>query len=813
MIQDLTNAFRSLRASRGFTVVALTVLALGIGAGTAIFSVVDAVVLRGLPFDQHDRLAVVYQKDTKHATTFGQGNTTPQTYLDWRGMQQPFQQLAAVAQTSFRLKTEGGEPADARAQRVTPEFFSVLRVSPMLGRQFNPSDEVEGQHRVAILTYGFWQRHFGGSPDAIGKTIDLSENAYEIVGVMPASFSYPVGSDRPSELLVPMFFTKDDRTKGGSHNYNYTVIGRLKDGVSYQQATEQMWRLSEQLDEKDPKWEPGRRAYVLTLHDHLVGKVRGWMLMLLGAVVLVLLIACANVANLMLVRATGRTREMGIRSALGATPGRLVRGLLVEGLVLSSAGALLGLLLAAGGVAILRAWLPAGLPRVASIGIDYRVLSAAIGAACITGLIFGIVPAMQSARPDLVASLKEGGRSATAGGRAHRLRSVLVVAEVALAVILLVGAGLFTGSFVKLMRVDPGLDYHNVLALNIGLRLMPGEKFGPDYGTRNAQYVRQAVEAISRVPGVQMVATISGGLPLTGSWSRTSITLPDKGELKGEGDDIDRRTVSANYLQTLRIPLRKGRYLTDDDRENAPLVAVINETAAKRYWPGQDPVGQRFSLGDKKERTVVGVVADIHHLGPETPPRQECYMPWAQEQTYGGTLVIRTAGDPMSVLPAVKSAIWSVNPEQRLTGDTVTLERYLDRLIAQRRFNMAVLALFGVLGLVIAAVGIYGVMAYVVAQRTNEIGVRMALGATKGNVVSMVLRRAGVLMLLGLAIGAAGSWYLSASVKSFLFEVQPNDVGIFAAALVVLASAGLLASALPARRAAAVDPLVALRSE
>jgi predicted permease len=683
----------------------------------------------------------------------------------------------------------------------------------MLGRQFNPDDEIEGQHRVAILTYGFWQRRFGGSPDAIGKTIDLSENAYEIVGVMPASFSYPVGSDRPTELLVPMSFNNEDRTKGGSHNYNYTVIGRLKDGVSFPQATEQMWRLSEQLEEKDPKWEPGRRAYVLTLHDHLVGKVRGWMLMLLGAVVLVLLIACANVANLMLVRATGRTREMGIRSALGASPWRLVRGLVVEGLVLSIAGALLGLLLAAGGVAVLRAWLPAGLPRVASIGIDYRVLFAAMGAAIVTGLIFGVVPAIQSARPDLVGSLKEGGRSATAGGRAQRLRSVLVVAEVALAVILLVGAGLFTGSFVKLMRVDPGLDYHHVLVLNINLRLLPGEKFGDAYAARNAEYVKQAVDAVNRVPGVEMVATNSGGMPLTGSWSRTKITLPGKGEQTGDGDDIDRRTVSPNYMQTLRIPLRKGRYLSDDDRENAPLVALIYEAAAQRYWPGQDPIGQRFTLGDKKERTVVGVVADIHHLGPETPPRQECYMPWAQEQTYGGTLVVRTAGDPLTVLPAVKSAIWSVNPEQRLTGDTFTLERYLDRLIAQRRFNMAVLALFGVLGLVIAAVGIYGVMAYVVAQRTNEIGVRMALGATKGNVVSMVLRRAGVLMLLGLAIGTAGSWYLSASLKSFLFDVQPNDVGIFAAALAILASAGLLASALPARRAAAVDPLVALRSE
>jgi putative ABC transport system permease protein len=333
---------------------------------------------------------------------------------------------------------------------------------------------------------------------------------------------------------------------------------------------------------------------------------------------------------------------------------------------------------------------------------------------------------------------------------------------------------------------------------------------------------RQVLDAVGHVSGVQTAGEVSGGLPLTGSWSRTSIQLPGKAEMgldhdpdhfiKGDGDDIDRRSVSPDYLQLMRIPLRKGRYLSADDRAGGPPVAVINEAAAQKYWPGREPLGQRFTM-NKQEWTVVGVVGNIHHLGPEIAPRQECYVPLAQDRQYGVSLVVRTAGDPMVVLPAVKAAIWSVNREQRLTGDTVTLERYMDRLIAQRRFNMAVLALFGALGLVIAAVGIYGVMAYVVAQRTNEIGVRMALGATRGNVVSMVLRRAGVLMALGLVIGGIGAWSLSATVKTFLFNVQPNDPGIFAGALAVLAAAGLLASALPARRAATVDPLVALRSE
>ena len=812
MRNDIVTAFRSLRASTGFTLVALTVLGLGIGAGTAIFSVVDAVVLRGLPYDQHDRLGVLYEKDTTHATTFGLGNITSQTYLDWRRLQQPFQQIAAVGGSQFRLKTEGGEPADARAQKVTPEFFSVLRLAPMLGRPFNPSDEVEGQHHVVLLTYGFWQRRFGGSPDAIGRTIDLSETSYEIVGVMPQGFSYPVGSDRPTELLVPMIFSKDDRVKGGNHNYNYTVIGRLKDGVSFQQASDQMWRLSEQLDTQDPKWTPGRRGYVITLHEHLVGKVRGWMLMLLAAVVLVLLIACANVANLMLVRATGRSREMGIRAALGASPWRLVRGLLVEGLMLSLGGAAIGLALATAGVRLLRLWLPADLPRVTTIGIDIRVLAAAVGAAVVTGIVFGIAPALQSAKPDLVGSLKEGGRSSTAGRRAQTMRSVLVVGEVALAVILLVGAGLFTGSFVHLMRVDPGFDYHDVLALNISLRMMPGQKFDADFAARSAAYAQQVIEAVSRVPGVQAVGAVGGGLPLTGSWSRTGVTLPGRGKLEGDGDDIDRRSVTSNYLELLRIPLLKGRYLTGDDRAGSPLVAVINDAAAQKYWPGQDPIGQHLTMNEK-DLTVVGVVGNIHHLGPEIAPRQECYVPLSQDSQYGVALVVRTSAYPMTVLPAVKAAIWSINREQRLTGDTVTLEKYLDRLIAQRRFNMAVLALFGVLGLVIAAVGIYGVMAYVVAQRTSEIGVRMALGATRGHVVSMVLRRASALIAVGLLIGGVGAWSLSAMVKTFLFGVQPNDPRIYLAALAVLASAGLIASAVPARRAATVDPLVALRGE
>ena len=812
MRDDLKAALRSLRQSPTFTAVALTVLALGIGSGTAVFSVVDAVVLRALPFDEHDRLAVVLEHDPTGKSVFGSGQTTAQTYLDWRRLQQSFDGLAAVSGSLFRLTNEQGEPADARGHRVSWEFFPALRVAPMLGRSFTADDEVEGRHRVVILSHGFWQRHFGGATDVVGRIIALSDEPYEVIGVMPRGFQYPVASERPSEVFSPQWFRKEDRVRGGSRNFNFTVIGRLKDGVSFEQAGQQMDQVAAALDAEHPKWGPGRRTMVVPLQEHLVGKVRPWMLMLLGAVTLVLLIACANVANLMLARATVRQREMGIRAALGASRWRLVRGLLVEGLLLSLTGAAIGLLLAYFGVETIRAWLPAGLPRVAGIAIDLRVLLAATAAAVFSGIFFGIIPALQASRPDLTTALKDSGRSSTAASASQRLRGMLVVAEVALAVVLLVGAGLFIGSFVRLMQVDPGFDYRNVLVFNVSPRMPPG-KFDFDAAMKATRtYVPQMHEAVRHVPGVAMVGTVSGGMPLTGSWSRNSVEIPGRGELKGDEHSIDRRTASPEYLQVLKIPLIRGRLIQPTDTASSEQILVINEAAARHYWPGEEALGKRMKI-NKVERVVVGIVGDIRHLGPEQPVRQEAYIPFLQDSSIGASLVIRTHGDPMAVVPAVKAAIWAVNPEQRLTGDVITLEGYMDRLIAQRRFNMALLALFGGLGLVIAAVGIYGVMAYIVAQRTSEIGVRMALGATRGNVVAMVLRRAAVLMAAGLVLGGAAAWFLSANVRSFLFQTEPTDPRIFLASLAVLTAAGFIASALPARRAASVDPLVALRHE
>ena len=810
MREDFKAALRSLRQSPTFTAVALTVLALGIGSGTAVFSVVDAVVLRALPFDEHDRLAVVLEHDPTGKSVFGSGHTTAQTYHDWRRMQESFDGLAAVSNSSFRLKNENGEPADARGVNVTWEFFPMLRVTPLLGRNFTAEDEVDGRHRVVLLSYGFWQRRFGGAPDVVGKTIELSESSYEIIGVMPGGFQYPVAAERPSEVYTPMRIRNEDKVRGGSRNFNLIVIGRLKNGITLEHAGEQMNRVAEALDREHPKWGPGRRARVVTLQEHLVGKVRSWMLMLLGAVTLVLLIACANVANLMLARATVRQREMSIRSALGASRWRLVRGLLVEGLVLSLSGAAIGLLFAYLGVETIRAWLPAGLPRVASIGIDTRVLAAATATATLCGIIFGIVPALQSSRPDLTRALKDSGRSNTAGKGSQRLRGALVIAEVALAVVLLVGAGLFVGSFLRLVSIDPGFDYKNVLTFYVSPRFEPGKFQEAIKASRT--YVPQMQEAVRHVPGVAMVGTVGGGLPLTGSWSRTSVEIPGRGELKGDDNSVDQRIVSPEYLQTMKIPLIRGRLIEPTDVETSEPVVVINEAAARKYWPGEEALGKRVKISSAT-RTVVGIVGDIRHLGPEQPARQEAYIPFYQGSDLGAELVIRAHGDPKALIPAVKAAIWSVNPEQRLTSEVVTLEGHMDKLLAQRRFNMALLVLFGTLGLIIAAVGIYGVMAYLVAQRTNEIGVRMALGATRGNVVGMVLKRAALLMTVGLALGGVAAWLLSSNVESFLFQTQATDPKIFVLSLATLTLAGLAASALPALRAASVDPLVALRHE
>ena len=820
MRDDFKAAFRSLTSSKTFTIVALLVLALGIGASTAIFSVVDAVVLRGLPFDEHDRLVAVGERRAPNPDfppdpardPQAVSSWAPQNYTDVASQQQVFESIAAIGGGAFTLREPGTEPEEIRAQRVTAGFFTVLREGPVLGRAFTVDNETDGRHRVAVLSDGLWRRRFGADPAIVGKTIPLEGGSFEIVGVMSPEFQYPIGAARATDLWVPYVVPPDERIRNPNNISIYLqAIARLKPGVSIEQAQANMDQIGAALKTAHPEWNKDTLFGVRPLHDHIVGaRTKQWMMMLLGAVGLVLLIACANVANLLLARASAREREVGIRAAMGAGRWRLVRQLMVESLVLSLAGSAVALFLAWWAVGVLKSAMPEGVPRIAHIAIDLRVLGAAAGLSIFTGLLFGIFPALQLSRPDLSQALKDGARGASSGGARQRMRSALVVAEVALAVILLVGAALFIGSFRTLMRIDPGFEPDNVLTVGLQPRLERGVSTGdalPDYGPR----IQQIVERVQQVPGVTFAGAISGGMPLGGSMSITNIGIPGR-TLERSDRNISIRRVTPDYHEALGMALKEGRYFEPADRRGAADVIIINESAATKYFPGERAVGRTIVVGGTRPQTIVGVVGDVYQRSLETEPRTEAYIPMAQSRTIFSELVVKTSGDPYVLVPAVKAAVLQVMPDVPLRN-VRTMEEVIARMTAQRKLNMLLLGLFGLLGLVISAVGIYGVMAYVVSQRTREIGVRMALGATRRGIIGMVLRGATVLVLTGLVIGGVGAWYLSAAAKAFLFRMDVNDPRAFAAAIGALALAALLASVIPARRAASVDPMVALRNE
>ena len=817
MRDDFRVAFRSLRASWTFTAVALLVLAMGIGASTAIFSVVDAVVIRGLPFDEHDRLVAVGERRPPNPDFPAPPNrdpealssSAPQNYMDWATRQEVFSSMAGIAGGALTLLEPGAEPEELRSQRVTAAFFDVLRSYPVLGRPLAPENEVDGRHRVAVLSDGLWRRRFGADPDIVGKMIPMDGGPYDVVGVMGAGFAYPVGATRPTELWVPYVVPPDERVRTpGSFSIYLQSVARLKPGVSIDDAQANLDQIALALQQEHPDWNKDNLIGVRALRDHIVGaRTKQWMLMLLGAVGFVLLIACANVANLLLARATAREREIGIRAAMGAGRARLVRLLLVESLVLSLAGAVLAVLVAWWGLNVLRASIPDGVPRLADIALNLRVLAAAVGASLVTGLLFGAVPALHVSRPDLTSALKDGARGASASGIRQRLRGALVVAEVALAVILLVGAALFIGSFRTLMRIDPGFDPENVLTAAIQPRWdrsVPNAP-PPDHGAA----FTEIVERVSRIPGVVHASAISGGMPMGGSMSITTITIAGR-ELPRDDQGVSIRRVTHDYHAALDIPLVRGRLFAPADRDGSVPVVIINESAENKYFPGEDAVGR--TVGINGDRTIVGVVGDVYQSSLETDPRTEAYVPMGQGRTSFAELVIRTSGEPYGVLPAVRAAVLGVLPDVPLRN-VRTMAEVLARQVAQRRFNMLVLGLFGVLGLVIASVGIYGVMAYVVSQREREIGVRMALGASRGSVVGMVLRQAAILVFTGLAIGGAAAWSIGSSAEAFLFGMRVDDPRVFAWAIGSLTVAALAASLIPARRAASVDPMISLRNE
>jgi putative ABC transport system permease protein len=802
--RDVRHAARALRATPAFTIAALAVLALSIGASTAIFSVVDAVILRPLPYPEAERLVAVGEHLIKGPGDWDGRLTAPQNYLDWRARQTTFTGLAAVGYASISLKAEPGQdPEILQTQAVTSEFFAVLGTPPLLGRPFTTENEVSGRARVAVISHGLWQRRFGGDPHVIGRQLPGIRADFDIVGVMPPSFAFPPGAVRPTDAWIPNVFDGEDRVRRNSFSYRLTVIGRLRDGVSLQRAQAEMDGITTALAAETPRWFEDRVAKVMPLRESITHDVRRWMFMLLTAVGFVLLIACVNLANLMLVRVSGRGRDLAIRAALGASRADLARMLLVESLLLSVAGTALGMFVAWLGVGALTSAIPAEVPRVAGIAIDFRILAVATITAVVTGVLFSAVPLVQFSRPRAGTGATHLARTHTATAMHQRVRAALIVVEVALAVVLLVGSGLFLTSFARVASVNLGLDPNNVLTLRV--RPFTGADNHALALQRNRTLLRDILEDVRSLPGIRVAALVDGGVPLRGDLRTIDFTIPGRTR---RGQDLDYNAVSAEYFRALNVPLLKGRFFTDDDRQGSEPVMIINEAAASRFFPDIDPIGQTVQfLGSRR---IVGVVGSIRHDGPETNWRRQGFVPFDQTQATGATMVLKMSSDAPNNVPAVKAAIWSRFPGIPVP-DIQTLSQYLDGLIAQRRFTMLLLAVFGLLGIVIACAGIYGVMAYIVAQRTSEIGIRMALGASPFVILWSVLGRAVLYLSGGLGLGLALAWMLSALVSGFLFQVQPHDPWVYSTVAATLIATGIAAAFLPARRAARVDPLTTLR--
>jgi predicted permease len=813
--RDVRHASRALRGTPAFTAVALVVLTLAIGVSTAILSVVDGVVLRPLPFPDPDRLVALGERHLT-ASHDEESLVAPQNFLDWQAQQRVFTGLAAIGYASISLRPEPGhEPETLTAQAVTPDFFAVLGRQPIRGRTFTSDEAVDGRAVFAVISYGLWQRRFGGAPDVVGRLLPGQLRDFTIVGVMPAGFTYPVEAADPTDVWIPNVFRPEDRVRGNEFSYRLQVIGRLRDGATLEGARAQMAQITARLAAETPRWFTDRRVEVEPLQVAVSRGVRSWMLLLLAAVAAVLLIACLNVANLMLVRANARGRELEIRAALGASRWDLMRGLLVEGLLLALTATALAVSLAWIGVSTLRALLPPDVPRVAGIAIDLRVLAATIAAAVGCAVIFSLAPMLRHGR-GATGSRAPQGRRATAGPVDQRLRGTLVTIEIALAGVLLVGAGLFLASFARVSRVDLGIDAQDVLTVRIRPFVAPRNwQGGPSkvipYETAQRLHrdlLRNVLARARGIAGVETAALVNGGLPLRGDLRTTELAIP--GRVLPPNEDLDFNEISADYFRVLRVPQLRGRPFDATDRETSEAVAIINDAAARHYFPGEDPVGRTIEFLGR--RRIVGVVGNIRHEGPETGWRRQGFIPLDQSRSVGATLVLRLSRPPSEVLPAVKAAIWSEFPGIALP-DVKTLSAYLDTLIARRRFLMLLLGLFGASGLVIAGVGVYGTLAYVVSLRTQEIGIRMALGARPGAMLWSVLVIAGRYVGGGLALGLTGAWALRSVVASFLFDVQPRDPWIYAGVAATLAGAAALAAALPAWRASRVDPVIALRAE
>ncbi len=807
MLGDFRYALRQLKQAPVFTIVAMVTLALGIGANTAIFSVVKAVLLNQLPYRDPGRLVKVSTADPDTPLPETIDFTT--TY-DLRQRNHSFQSMSLFRDGAATM-VEQGHPELLDGLRVGYDYFDTLGVKMQLGRSFLPEEDQPETRYEAILSHGLWLRRFGGDPAIVGRTVRLSDRTYRVVGVLPEGFQPILRSDRSvvPEIYMPLGYDLKlpMACRGCQH---LQLIGRLKPGVTAEQAKAELNTILRDIMREHPQDYDQRDVIALMpLRDYVVGRVQTALWILLGAVVMVLLIACANVAHLALARATSRSKEMALRAALGAGRARLARQLLSESLLLALIGGLAGVLLAWWGTGAIASLGPKELPRAHEIRMDLPVLLFALGASIFTGLLFGVVPALRTSQVDPNEALKDSGR-ATEGRSRHGYRSVLVTVEMALAFVLVLGAGLLGKSLLRLLNVDPGYDPHNVLTAGVYV-------YGDRYKKPEAElnFYDQAMQRLRAAPGIEGVAMVST-LPLA-SFDRRGFHIQDRPLAnESEAPSVDGYSVSPDYFRIMKIALKRGRLLTAADRMGAPMVALISESCARTVFPNEDPIGKHIQLGgrhdDKEWSTIVGIVGDVRQYGFDRPSNMEAYVAQSQNMDYGFNLVVRTAGDPRRFEQTVRQAFLSVDNTQPIY-QVRPLEDYVAESQAARRFTLMLLGLFGGLALVLAAVGIYGVISYAVSLRTRELGIRMALGAARNDLLSMVLRQGLTLVGTGLAAGFVASLLLSRFVSSLLFQVRPIDLATSLAVSVTLAGVALLANYLPARKASKLDPIVALRCE
>ncbi len=808
--QDLRYGIRMLSKRPSLTVIAIITLALGIGANTAIFSVINAALFRPLPYPKDEQLVLLREKKIGDEDRLGNGASFP-NFQDWQAQSQSFQAMAIVQTTEATLTGEG-EPARVPVAIVSSDIFKVLGINPLLGSSFKPESDIPGTadgFSPVILSYDCWQNRFAGDPKIVGRKVTFDNDSFTVIGVLPAGV-FPVKKE-PVEFWGTTAYGGDPKkqsTMNGSRGYRayIAVLARLKENVNVAQAQAEMTALARGLAEKYPANNQQYETNVTQLRELIVGKARPLLFLLLGIVGAVLLIACANVANLLLARATTRQREMAIRAVLGASPWQIMRQLLFESILLSLIGGVLGLLISLWGVDLLVAALPAEIPRITGLTPDWRVLLFTIGAAMLTGILCGLAPAISAARSDLSEGMKDGGRSATP--TRGRLRNALVIGEIAIALILLVSAGLLLKSFYLLQRVDPGFDYKNVLTAKI---VLPSDRYKSPAQTK--VFYDSLLASIKALPGVIQASTAQS-IPLTGNDNGTNFDVASRPFPKGQQQEARLRFIGLDYFPTINLAKLSGREFTVRDDAQAPPVVIINEAFARQHFRGEDPLGQKLLLGwgGDAPKEIVGIVGNVKHRGLDDKPRPEMYVPQAQFNTMDMTLLVKTNAKPETLTQAITAEVRKLDPQLPVT-DIKTLDQYRSDTVALPRFNLLVLSLFAGLAFALTVIGLYGVIAYSVSQRTNEIGIRMALGAQVEDVIKMVVQQGMKLTIIGVVLGIIGAIGFTRLLESLLFEVKATDPLTFAGVAISLSLVALLACWLPARRAANVDPLIALRSE